>query len=112
MSRVIDIVEDMLQDLVLKDTLYPPGTSDADIDSGVAVPDNISGRSYECVIHRTPGDGASLKRYTTDPSGGMTFPNAGTDGQVWTTIPLADVTTLGAGDFVYYIRRTDGGAAT
>ena len=111
MGRVVNIQVDMLQDLVLKDTLYPLGTKDSDIDRGIATPDNIAGRSYECVIHRAPGDGLQLQRYATSGSG-MTFPNGGADGQVWTAVPLADLQSLGPGDFVYYIRRTDAGVAT
>ena len=109
MSRAIDIEVDALQDLVLVDTLYPDGTPDDAIDLGTAVPDNITGRSYEVVIHESIGDGLMLKQYTTAPGGGCTIP-VGTDGVLLTTIPEPDLALLGPGDFVYYIRRTDLGA--
>lgn len=106
MARVIDLEVDALQDLLLKDVLYPAGTSDSDIDTGHATPDNITGRQYEVVIHAAPGDGTPLLTYTV--GSGITIPT-GTDGLLQTTIPVADLTTLGPGDFVYYVRRTDTG---
>ncbi len=109
MSRTENISVDALQDLVLNDTLYPNGTADTAIDHGSATPDNITGRSYEMVIHALLGDGTSLLTFTTG-GGGMTIPT-GTDGLLVTTISAAALATLGVGDFEYFVRRTDSGAS-
>ena len=107
MSRVEPLIVDALQDLIIKDTLYPNGTPDWQIDTGMATPLNITGQTYEFVVHESIGDGLYLRRYDT-LTGGCTIP-VGTDGMLITTIPLADLQALGPGDFVYYVRRIDAG---
>jgi hypothetical protein len=89
---------DLNERLLVTDTITEDGTARG-------TPVDISGWGLEAVIHKAPGDGVALKRYLSS-LGDITIP-VGTDGKLRFLISNADVVALGAGDFVYYIGRTD-----
>ena len=79
-------------------------TSDGTV---TGTPTDITGWAMELVLHPLLNDGVVTKRYTT--GGGITIVD-GPGGRARCLIPLADVQTLGVGDWRYFWRRTDPGS--
>ncbi len=72
-------------------------------------PVNISGWGLKAVIHKV-GNYTDPPLLTYSTAGGAITIPTGTDGILIFTVPLADVQTLGVGDFEWYVSRVDPGS--
>src|SRR5579872_532949 len=102
MAVSIDMACDYNEAAVLTDIITQDGTP-------TGTPVDITGWGLLMVIHKTLGDNTPLKSYTI--GSGITVTNAA-GGTFTITIPVADVQAIGAGDWQYYIQRTDPGFET